>query len=141
MMLIWRNYSLITSLSKTYKGYRFCLSKLGLFFWISLFYSTFKIQCSTFSNFRWNIYRLYSPFWCFVIKINICFVNRIYLKIILLIKETSCFIVLLLLLLLSNIVSQKHPSIVALRNSCFSSFGKKAWEICVGGSFYWTFRL
>ena len=93
MMLIWRNCSLITSLSKTYKGYRFCLSKLGLFFWISLFYSTFKIQCSTFSNFRWNIYRSYSPFWCFVIKINICFVNRIYLKIILLIKETSCFIV------------------------------------------------
>ena len=91
MMLIWRNYSLITSLSKIYKGYRFCLSKLGLFFLISLLCSMFNIQCLTFRNFRWNIYQSYSPFWC--LYIYIILVNRIYLKIILLITETFCFIV------------------------------------------------
>ena len=80
MMLIWRNYSLITSLSKTNRWYRFCLSKLGLFFSISLMRSMFNIHYSTFSSFWSNIYRSYSPFWW------------IYLKVILRIKETFCFI-------------------------------------------------
>ena len=87
---------------------RLCLSKLGLFFLISLLCLMFNIQCSTFSNFGGIFIGSICHFGISNIDIYF-FVIRIYLKVLLLGRETFCFIVFFCfffcIFLLDNVIS------------------------------------